>query len=136
MGATMVAMMLAWGQLSVSLSLAVWEPDVCEMECCIAKGHCCCAARHAYVKGREPRPGEVTLNLETHVTTTCPAVCSNSTASAQHYLSRATPAPDPIVTVAAVRVPHCRDQIPPDYPFAARPSSPRAPPLLIDRLDA
>jgi hypothetical protein len=69
---------LVLGWASVPLSLAAWEPDVCEMECCIAEGHCCCATRRAYVKGKEPKPGEVSLTTESTLTNPCPAGCAAS----------------------------------------------------------
>src|SRR5215468_2380716 len=48
------ALALAMGWLSVPFSLASREPDVCEMECCVSEGHCCCAARKPFVKGHVP----------------------------------------------------------------------------------
>lgn len=40
--------------LSPALSLAASEPEFCEMACCVAEGHCCCAARKLWVKGQKP----------------------------------------------------------------------------------
>jgi hypothetical protein len=37
-----------------AISLAASEPEFCEMACCVAEGHCCCAARKPWVKGRRP----------------------------------------------------------------------------------
>jgi hypothetical protein len=127
--ALIVALLLALSWVSVPISLATWEPDVCEMECCIAAGHCCCATRHAYVKGREPKPGEIRLSLETTLTAPCPASCAGSTTAAQKLIQRATPAPQPLPTLVSIPLPYDLEQIPPGYTFAARPSAPRAPPL-------
>ena len=127
--AAVVVLMLAAGWLSGPLALAAWEPDVCEMECCIEAGHCCCATRHAYVKGQEPKPGEVAFNIETNLTAPCPANCTGSATATQNYLSRATHAPTLLIELAFVPLPHCSDQFLFAYPFAARPSSPRAPPI-------
>src|SRR5262245_15572261 len=93
--AAVAAVALALGWLSVPLSLASWEPDVCEMECCIAEGHCCCATRRAYVKGHEPKPGEVSISIETSLTHPCPAGCATSGISSKNNSARATHAQAP-----------------------------------------
>jgi hypothetical protein len=124
----MATLMLALGWVSVPLSLAAWEPDVCEMECCIAEGHCCCATRRAYVKGREPKPGEFAFNTGAGLTIPCPATCVASGISSQNYLSRATYAPVPHVTFASISLPRRWNRFPLNRQFAAQPSSPRAPP--------
>src|ERR687888_1251558 len=82
------ALALTLGWISVPLSLAAWEPDVCEMECCIAAGHCCCATRHPYVKGHEPKPGDISITVETALTGLCPAGCAASEISAKNKLLR------------------------------------------------
>jgi hypothetical protein len=130
LGAAMIVLMLAVGHLSAALSLAAWEPDVCDVECCIARGHCCCDTRHAYVRGREPKPDEARINTETQWLASGPALCSKPAVSAQDHQPRATPPAAPLMAAATILFPGCRDQIPPDYFFAALPSSPRAPPLV------
>jgi hypothetical protein len=124
--AAALALVLGW--ISMPLSLAFWESDVCEMECCIAKGHCCCATRHAYVKGREPKPGDVSLNIETTLTDPCPVGCAASRISAQNYLPRALQAQESLIALASILLPRYRDRFSHDHQFAAQPSSPRAPP--------
>jgi hypothetical protein len=126
--AAVAVLALALGWLSVPVSLATWELDVCEMECCIAVGHCCCATRHAYVKGREPKPGDVSLSIEKTLTDPCPAGCTASGTYAKNKLLRAAHTQTPLVTLASVPL---EDYLGPfllDYQFAAQPSSPRAPP--------
>jgi len=125
--AVMLALALGW--ISTPLSLAVWQPDVCEMECCIAEGHCCCATRHAYVKGHEPKPGEVTLNNVTTLGAPCPASCTGSTVTAKNHLPRVAHSALLYVTPGAATLPHSWDQILPARFSAAQLSSPRAPPL-------
>jgi hypothetical protein len=98
------------------------------MECCIAEGYCCCATRRAYVKGREPKPGEFALNTETGLTVPCPAGCVASGISSQNYLSRATQAAAPLVRSESVSLPCCWNRFPLNHQYAAQPSSPRAPP--------
>src|SRR5215475_10159244 len=120
------ALALALGWISAPLSLVFWEPDVCEMECCIAKGHCCCATRRAYVKGHEPKPGDISLTIETTLTNRCPAGCAASGISAKNNLTRAEHAP--LVTPTSAPLPHCWDRFQLDHQFSAQPSSPRAPP--------
>jgi hypothetical protein len=122
------AMVLALGWISVPLTLATMEPDVCEMECCIAEGHCCCATRRPYVKGHEPKPGDVSLTFEKSLTDTCPAGCAASGISAKNNLLRATHAQAPLVTLASMLQQRYRSPSLLDHQFAAQPSSPRAPP--------
>jgi hypothetical protein len=124
----MATLTLALGWVSVPLSLAAWEPDVCEMECCIAEGHCCCATRHAYVKGREPKPGEFAFNTGAGLAIPCPASCAASRISSQNHLPRATQTPAPLVTFASIALPPRWNRVPLNRQFAAQPSSPRAPP--------
>jgi hypothetical protein len=119
---------LALGWLSAPLSLAFWEPDVCEMECCIAAGHCCCATRHAYVKGREPKPGDVSVSVETALTSPCPAGCAASGISSQNNLQRAAHAQAPLTTHTHIRPSLYRDRFLFGRQFESQPSSPRAPP--------
>jgi hypothetical protein len=98
------------------------------MECCIAEGHCCCATPRAYVKGQEPKPGEVSLNIETSLTNTCPASCAASGISAQNKLPRATHAHAPVTAITNLPVQLYRDRFLLNHQFTAQPSSPRAPP--------
>lgn len=132
--AGVVVLALALGWLSVPISLSSLEPDVCEMECCIAEGHCCCAERRAYVKGQEPKPGEVSLTTKTTFTNPCPAGCASSGISAQSKLPRATHAKAPLVTLAPIPPRLDWDRFLIDYQFAAQPSSPRAPPACYGLL--
>jgi hypothetical protein len=126
--AAIAVLALALGWLSAPLSLAFWEPDVCEMECCIAEGHCCCATRHAYVKGHEPKPGEVSLTTETTLTNPCPVGCAASGISAKKNSPRAAYAQAPVTTFTYVPSHLYRDRFLFRRQFAAQPSSPRAPP--------
>src|SRR5215475_2592887 len=122
------ALALALGWISVPLSLATWEPDVCEMECCVAEGHCCCATRRAYVKGHEPKPGDVSLTIETTFTNPCPASCAASGISSQNNLLRAAHAYAPHVKPYNILPARYRERFSLDHQFTAQPSSPRAPP--------
>ena len=126
--AVAVALALAISWLSAPLSLGFWEPDVCEMECCIVEGHCCCAPRHAYVKGREPKPGDLSLSIETRLTNRCPAGCAASGTTARNKLPRAAQSQVPFATITYVPSPLYQDQFLFDHQFVAQPTSPRAPP--------
>ncbi|HKX32700.1 MAG TPA: hypothetical protein VJ302_33750 [Blastocatellia bacterium] len=123
-----VALALIVGWLSAPLSLIAWEPDVCEMECCIAEGHCCCATHHAYVKGREPKPGPVTMTRETGLIAPCPAGRTGATTTARNCLPQATPAVSPLIEITTITFSLHRHRVPLDCSFQAQPSSPRAPP--------
>jgi hypothetical protein len=52
--AIFAALALLFTSLSPALSLSASEPEFCEMACCVAEGHCCCAARKPWVKGQQP----------------------------------------------------------------------------------
>jgi hypothetical protein len=52
--AIFAALVALFTSLSPSLSLSASEPEFCEMACCVAEGHCCCAARKPWVKGQNP----------------------------------------------------------------------------------
>jgi len=122
------ALALALGWISVPLSLATWEPDVCEMECCVAAGHCCCATRRAYVKGHEPKPGDVSLTIETTLTQPCPVGCAASGISVHNNLPRAAHWHAPLAESNPVSLSRYRERFLLDQQFTAKPSSPRAPP--------
>jgi hypothetical protein len=49
-----LALLIATLSPALSLSLSASEPEFCEMACCVAEGHCCCAARKPWVKGQDP----------------------------------------------------------------------------------
>jgi hypothetical protein len=51
--ATVGAMLLLFNGLAAPVSLAASEPEFCSMECCVAEGHCCCAARKPWVMGQK-----------------------------------------------------------------------------------
>jgi hypothetical protein len=48
------AMLLLFSALAMPVSLASSETEFCSMECCVAEGHCCCAARKPWVEGQKP----------------------------------------------------------------------------------
>jgi hypothetical protein len=52
--AIFAALAVLFTSLSPTLSLSASEPEFCEMACCVAEGHCCCAARKPWVKGQNP----------------------------------------------------------------------------------
>jgi hypothetical protein len=52
--AIFAALALLFTTLYPALSLSASEPEFCEMACCVAEGHCCCAARKPWVRGQDP----------------------------------------------------------------------------------
>src|SRR5262249_50901427 len=120
----LLLMLLGW--FAAPVSLAVYEPDVCAMECCVEAGHCCCATRHAFVAGQLP-DGD-TEAVQAQLGPTCPAKC---TAPSSFSLS--------LVRGAARVVIHDLDEQGPSRPASTgvilaldspyfKPSPPRAPP--------
>lgn len=126
--AAVAVLALAASWISTPLSLATIEPDVCEMECCIAEGHCCCTVRRPYVKGNEPKPGDISITVETALTDPCTAGCVASGISAKNKLLRAAQAQAPLVTLASIPLELYQSPSLLDHQFIAQPSSPRAPP--------
>jgi hypothetical protein len=72
--AAVFALLLGW--LAPVLPLAASEPDVCAMECCVAEGHCCCAARKPFVKGHVPGEDGRPVISEKELTAPCQPQCA------------------------------------------------------------
>jgi hypothetical protein len=126
--ATALALAISW--LSAPLSMAAMEPDVCEMECCVAEGHCCCAARRPFVKGHEPKPGQISWTVESSMTAPCPASCSGATSSPLNLSPRLIDAHTPLVVLGYLPLAHAPDPTEIPHVDNAQPSSPRAPPAV------
>jgi hypothetical protein len=73
------ALLLGW--LSPALTLVANEPDFCSMECCVAEGHCCCAARKPFVKGRVPGADGQPVISENEMKVSCPPQCAQPASS-------------------------------------------------------
>jgi hypothetical protein len=52
--AILAALALLITSFAPAISLSASESEFCEMACCVAEGHCCCAARKPWVKGQNP----------------------------------------------------------------------------------
>ena len=127
--AVVFALLLGW--LSPTLRLMASEPDVCGMECCVAEGHCCCAARKHFVKGHVPGADGRPAISEKEFTASCPLRCAQP-ASGFHHLQFPKA---PIVKYAGevdvaqsiyARTPRfARDAL------AGAPAAPRAPPVAL-----
>ncbi len=70
------AMLLLFNWLAVPVSLASSEPEFCSMECCVAEGHCCCAARKPWVEGQ--KPDGLPIVAQHQVSSKCPYSCAPS----------------------------------------------------------
>lgn len=71
----LLLVLLSWA--AVPAELLAQEPDFCAMECCVAEGHCCCAARKPWVEGQvrgdHPEVGLMQLAAACPCPTTPPA---------------------------------------------------------------
>src|SRR2546426_7606041 len=85
MAAAVFALLLGWLAPVLPLMAMANEPDVCGMECCVAEGHCCCAARKHFVKGHVPGADGQPVISEKEVTASCPPRCAQP-ASGFHHL--------------------------------------------------
>jgi hypothetical protein len=127
--AAMFALLLGW--LSPVLPLTANEPDFCSMECCVAEGHCCCAARKPFVKGQVPGADGRPVISENELKSSCPVRCAQ-TSSGFHHLQFPKAA---VVKYASevdvaqsiyARTPRfARDALADDH------SAPRAPPVTL-----
>jgi hypothetical protein len=72
--AAMFVLLLGW--LSPVTPLTANEPDFCAMECCVAEGHCCCAARKPFVKGQIPGADGHPVISENELKASCPLQCA------------------------------------------------------------
>src|SRR5215475_2790501 len=82
--AIMAALALLVTSLSPALSLSASEPEFCEMACCIAHGHCCCAARKPWVKGQKPDDRPVIEQVEIQ----SPSCCPGAPPSSSNFITR------------------------------------------------
>jgi hypothetical protein len=76
--AIFAALTLLFASLSPALSLAAGEPEFCEMACCMAEGHCCCAARKPWVKGQKPDDRPFIEQVEIRSQSCCPGAPPSS----------------------------------------------------------
>ena len=60
----LMALSLLFSSLSPALALSVSQQDICEMACCVAEGHCCCATRKPWVKGQKPDDRPIIEQIE------------------------------------------------------------------------
>src|SRR5262245_29992207 len=73
-----LALSLLFSALSPVLALSASEQDVCEMACCMAEGHCCCAARKPWVKGQKPDGRPILEQDEIAAPSGCPCTPPSS----------------------------------------------------------
>lgn len=80
----LLVFMLSW--VAAPASLLAQQPDVCSMECCVAEGHCCCAAPKLWVEGQDH--GGIREIGTTEIESSCP--CPVTPPSGVKKLSRQT----------------------------------------------
>ena len=89
--AILAALALLTTSLSPALSLAASaDLDVCAMECCVAEGHCCCAARKPWVKGHKPDDRPVVVPVEIRSQSGCPYTPPSSSSFLPRESARTT----------------------------------------------
>jgi hypothetical protein len=86
--AVFAAVALLGASLSPALSLSAREPEFCEMACCVAEGHCCCAARKLWVKGQNPDDRPVIEQFEIASKSGCPCTPPSSSNFIQREIAR------------------------------------------------
>jgi hypothetical protein len=124
--AVVLALPLGW--LSPALRLVANEPDVCGMECCVAEGHCCCAARKHFVKGHVPGSDGRPVISEKEFTASCPLRCAQPASGFHHLQIHKAPIVkyagevDVAQSICARTPRFARDAL------AGAPAAPRAPP--------
>jgi len=126
--AIFAAVTLLFTSLTPSLSLSASEPEFCEMACCMAEGHCCCAARKPWVKGQKPDDRPVIGPVEIRSQPGCPCAAPSSS----NFISRETARPAAHDFDLARR--HVFAYHSPSLPRHSiwfTPTAPRAPPSLF-----
>ncbi len=123
---TLLIFLLSWA--AAPAALLAQQPDVCSMECCVAEGHCCCAAPKLWVEGQDH--GGIREIGTTEIESSCP--CPVTPPSGVKDLSRQTVrtvSHDPIDE--SVSQPVQRNH--PSHYDSLRftPKSPRAPPSFL-----
>jgi hypothetical protein len=83
-GAAFGCLLLLLSAVATPLALAASEPEFCSMECCVADGHCCCAARKPFVEGQVPGADGQPVFSENALTKACPAECARQVSSFHH----------------------------------------------------
>jgi hypothetical protein len=86
--AVFLAVALLVNSLSPALSLYASEPEFCEMACCVADGHCCCAARKLWVKGQKPEDHPLIEQVEVASQSGCPCTPPSSSIFIQREIAR------------------------------------------------
>jgi hypothetical protein len=126
--AIIAALALLVTSLSPAISLAASEPEFCEMACCVAEGHCCCAARKPWVKGRSPDgyPIIVPVQIRSQSCYSC------ALPSPSNFISRETARPATHVLDLALRhVFAYHNPLRAHHSIWFTPTTPRAPPALL-----
>jgi hypothetical protein len=126
--AVFAALALLVTSLSPAISLAASEPEFCEMACCVAEGHCCCAARKPWVKGQNPgdRPVIEPISIRSQSCYSC------SPPSSSNFISRETTRPaDHDFDLARRHVFSYRGPWRAHHSIWFTPTPPRAPPALL-----
>lgn len=124
----MAALALLGASLSPAISLAASEPEFCEMACCVADGHCCCAARKPWVKGKRPDDQPLIEHFQIR-SQTC---YSCAPPSSSNFISRETSSPaahDFDLLQRQVFAYH--DPLRTHHSIWFTPTPPRAPPALL-----
>lgn len=117
------------GFISTPVSLALETANVCSMTCCVEKGRCCCAQRHASVAGQAKHQGP--LFSEPRVVAACPEDCATGTGSGTSF-SRVSLRPAGLHFVSSNRLAADRPaRIDKYQSFVKGRSLPRAPPSSL-----
>jgi hypothetical protein len=119
------AMLLLFSALATPVSLTSSETEFCSMECCVAEGHCCCAARKPWVEGQQPdgRP----VIAQTQIFSQCPYLCAPSSITSHNLRVVERPVAHARAPAAKPPASDC-DSTPIQNSSWFVPISPRAPP--------
>lgn len=125
---TVLMVMLA--SIAVPLSLAIQDPNVCEMACCVAQERCCCSARRAYVRGHEPGPDDLAIDSGISLANACPGRTSDTVFFSLNGFLHGLNSQTLLVMFTPILHQNYRDQFLTYNRVASQPSSPRAPPFI------
>jgi len=129
--AVVFALLLGW--LSPAMRLMANEPDVCSMECCVAEGHCCCAARKPFVKGHVPNADSQTVISEKELTSVCQLQCAQRASGFHHPQFPKAPIVKYAGEVDVAQLIYARTPVFARDVLADDHAAPRAPPVTLLR---
>jgi hypothetical protein len=131
LNAAFLALALLIGWLGPALPLVEGDSEFCAMECCVAEGHCCCAARKPFVKGQVPGADGRPVISDVELTASCPPRCAQPASGIHHLQFHKAVVVKYAGVVGAAQAIYARAPRFARSALADNPAVPRAPPVAL-----